>query len=386
MMAGESVLFYVQHLLGVGHLRRAVTLAQAMHREGLRVTVVSGGEDVPVVEAGDVEFLQLPSVRAVDKYFKVLVDEHGNVVDDAWKGRRRDLLLAAFERLRPRVVMVELFPFGRRQMRFELTPLLEAARAASPRPHIVSSVRDILVEKEKPERNIEMVERAKTFFDTVLVHSDPGLISFGATFPLAREIEDRIVYTGYVVDRSRIAARRIPEEDGEVLVSAGGGAVSEALLETALAVRPRTDLANTRWRFLIGHNLPEERFREFRAKAPDGVVVERARADFVGLLANCRLSISQGGYNTVMEVLATGARGVIVPYAGGEESEQTLRAGLLAERGLIHVVPENRLEEATLADAIAAALSSSPRPRPDLDMAGAEETARRIAEFARQSG
>ena len=383
-MAGERVLFYVQHLLGVGHLRRAVTLAQAMHREGLQVTVVSGGEDVPVVEAGEVEFLQLPSARAVDKYFKVLVDEHGTVVDDAWKARRRDLLLAAFERLRPRVLMVELFPFGRRQMRFELTPLLEAARATSPRPHIVSSVRDILVEKEKPERNLEMVDRAKTYFDTVLVHSDPGLIPFGATFPLAREIEDRIVYTGYVVDRSQIAARRIPEEDGEVLVSAGGGAVSEALLETALAVRPRTALAHTRWRFLIGHNLPEERFQEFRAKAPDGVVVERARADFVDLLANCRLSISQGGYNTVMEVLATGARGVIVPYAGGEESEQTLRAGLLAQRKLIQVVPESGLNVAALADAVAAALASKPRSGMDLDLDGAGESARRIAEFARQ--
>jgi predicted glycosyltransferase len=40
--------------------------------------------------------------------------------------------------------VIELFPFGRRQMRFELLPLLEAARARSPRPWIISSVRDVL--------------------------------------------------------------------------------------------------------------------------------------------------------------------------------------------------------------------------------------------------
>ena len=385
-MSGPRVLFYVQHLLGVGHLRRAVTLAHAMQRSGLEVTVVSGGEDVPVVEAGGLDFLQLPSARAVDKYFKVLVDAHGTVVDDAWKANRRDLLLAAFERLEPCVVMVELFPFGRRQMRFELVPLLEAARARCRGPRIVSSVRDILVEKEKPERNIEMVERAREFFDTVLVHSDPGLIPFDATFPLAHEIEDRIVHTGYVVDHARIGARRIPGDDGEVVVSAGGGAVSEDLLETALAVHPRSDLADAPWRFLIGHNLPEERFRAFRARAPAGVHVERARPDFVDLLANCRLSISQGGYNTVMEVLATGARGVVVPYAGGEETEQTLRAGLLAERGLIQVVPENTLTVSALTDAVAAALSADRPPVPDLDMNGAAETARLIAEFAGRTG
>ena len=32
----------------------------------------------------------------------------------------------------------------------------------------------------------------------------------------------------------------------------------------------------------------------------DGVIVERARTDFPSLLMNCALSISQGGYNTVM--------------------------------------------------------------------------------------
>ena len=31
-MSQPSVLFYVQHLLGIGHLKRAVVLAQAMRR------------------------------------------------------------------------------------------------------------------------------------------------------------------------------------------------------------------------------------------------------------------------------------------------------------------------------------------------------------------
>ena len=42
-----SVLFYVQHLLGIGHLRRAYHLIDGMAREGLAVTLVSGGEPLP---------------------------------------------------------------------------------------------------------------------------------------------------------------------------------------------------------------------------------------------------------------------------------------------------------------------------------------------------
>ena len=44
------------------------------------------------------------------------------------------------------------------------------------------------------------------------------------------------------------------------------------------------------------------------------------------LLAGAGVSISQAGYNTLMEVVQARARAVAVPFAGGNETEQTLRA------------------------------------------------------------
>src|SRR5205085_12093402 len=41
-----SVLSYVQHLLGIGHLQRSLRIANALVREGAAVTLVSGGEPV----------------------------------------------------------------------------------------------------------------------------------------------------------------------------------------------------------------------------------------------------------------------------------------------------------------------------------------------------
>jgi len=381
-MSGATVLFYVQHLLGIGHVKRAVTLAHAMRGEGLEVVLVSGGEDVPVIDTGGVTFVQLPPVRAADKSFKVLLGESGNPIDDAWKARRRDLLLDLFQRTRPRILILELFPFGRRQIRFELIPLLDAARAARPRPAIVSSVRDILVEKVKRQRNDEMVTLATTYFDAVLVHGDPALISFDATFPLAAELKGRIHYTGYVVDRAAVAAVAALPASGEVVVSAGGGAVSEDLLRCAIETRPLTALGDRTWRLLVGYNLPESRFAELRANAPAGVIVERARPDFLSLLAASRLSISQGGYNTVSEILATGTRGIIVPYAGGEETEQTIRAGLLAERDLVQVVEERHLDPRRLAAAVAAAEAMTPSADPGVRLDGAEASARIVGGLA----
>lgn len=364
------VLFYVQHLLGIGHQKRAATLTRAMEAAGLAVTFVSGGEPVRGLDTGMAEFVQLPPCRAVDKYFKVLVDSAGNKIDEAWKQRRTALLQAIVERLRPDAVMVEMFPFGRRQLQFELLPMLEAARTLSPRPAILSSVRDILVEPPKPERRVEMLERARKYFDAVLVHGDPNFVPFDQTFPQAREIADMIHYTGYVVtDRARRGSDetaapgeegKLPGED-EVIVSSGGGAVSEPMLRAVLDAYPLSRANDTTWRVLVGHNLPQDRFDALVADAPQGMVVERARTDFPILLTRCRLSISQGGYNTIMEVLAANARAVMVPYAGGLETEQTLRTRLLAERGLIQTIAEEDLTPELLATAIDRALEM-PRP------------------------
>lgn len=370
------IMFWVQHLLGIGHLRRAETLSRALLAGGFDVTLVSGGMALPYRGVPDGSFVQLPPVRAVDIYFKVLVDERGQAIDDTWRGQRRDGLLDLFERLRPDILLTELFPFGRRQFRFELLPLLEAAKAQRIRPLIAASVRDILVEPPKPERRQEMCELVTRYFDLVLVHGDPGLVAFEATFTEAGRIEDRLRYTGYVVEGTRNPSPDGLRAAGEVLVSAGGGAVSEPLLRAALAARPLTALRDVPWRLLVGFSLSDAVLTDLRLKAPPGVTVERARPDFPALLTRARLSISQAGYNTIMEVLDAGCRAVVVPYAGGLETEQTLRSARLAERGALQVVAEADLTPAGIAAAVARALDGPPAGHAGLDVGGAATTVR----------
>lgn len=376
-MSAPKIFFWVQHLLGIGHLKRTATLARAFRRAGMTVTVASGGHAVPGLDLGGASLVQLPAVRAADKYFKVLIDEADAEIDDAFRARRSELLLAAYQAAAPDVVVTELFPFGRRQLRHELTTLLDAAKAQPRPPLIVSSVRDILVEPPKPERVAEMLKRVETYYDRVMIHGDPTLIPFDETFAHADRIADRVAYTGYVVDMPQKTSGG-PGTD-EVIVSAGGGAVSEELFRAAMAARPLSRLADRTWRILAGHALADTVFEAIAAAAPDGVVVERARADFPTLMANCTLSISQGGYNTVMEMMTAGTRGVIVPYAGGLETEQTLRARLLENRSGIRTIPEDSLNPSGLAAAVDAALDAPPPDASGLDTGGADTAAALIA-------
>jgi len=385
MSARPKILFYVQHLLGIGHLMRAGTLARALEAGGFDTLIVSGGTAVPGFDPAPARFVQLPPTRATDKYFKVLVDEHDNRIDDAWKAMRRDRLLDIHAAERPDIVLIEMYPFGRRQMRFEIEPLIAAARdGGATRPRIVSSVRDILVEPGKPERIDEMVARVHAQFDLVLIHGDRNFIAFDETFPRMAEIADVSRYTGYVVDPAQPRDAAGPGA-GEVIVSTGGGAVSDDMLAAAIGARAHSSLADVPWRVLVGHNLPETDFAAYRNGAPDGVTVERARPDFPALLANCRLSISQGGYNTVMEILAARTPAVCIPYAGGLESEQTLRCRLLADRGALEIIEPDNVNAPAVAAAVDRAVASAGpdgrAPASGLDQDGARSSARILREM-----
>ena len=249
-MSGR-ILFHVQHLLGIGHVKRAAVIARTAADAGLEVTVALGGPPVPGVDFGAARIAALPAAFAADADFKRLVDADGKAIDDAWRAKRREALLGLFARVRPDVLLFELFPFGRRQFRFEILPLLETAAGTA----VACSVRDILVAKPKPERNREVAETVRRWFHRVLVHGDPAVVPFEATFPEAAAITERIVYTGYVVDEPPLQAESAAGRD-EVLISAGGGSVGADLYRTALAAKPLSRLRDRTWRLLVGRTWP----------------------------------------------------------------------------------------------------------------------------------
>ena len=369
------VFFYVQHLLGIGHLARASRIASAIARDGGQVTVVTGGIPVNGFPGGDVTSITLPPVVASSAGFSGLADQSGSAVDEAFVAHRRDLLLEAFQRAAPDVVIIEAFPFGRRQMRFELLPLLDAIAKADPKPRLYTSVRDILQQQKKKGRDEETVALLRDHFDGVLVHGDPHFVRLEETFPLTELIADKIVYTGLV-------APTVPPEPAEtfdIVVSAGGGAVGRDLIRTSLEAASRVAI-DRRWLLVTGPNLPEQDFADLAKDAPVNVAIARFRKDFPSLLRGAELSISQAGYNTVGDLLVTGCRAILVPFTAGGETEQSVRAERLEKLGLALALPEAGLTTDLLVAAIQTSLSQ-PKPRsPDIDLDGAAKTSAIIRE------
>ena len=364
------VLFYVQHLLGIGHLMRARRIAAALQVDGFQVTLVTGGLAVPGFENTDVDQVALPSIAIRDGDFGKLLDSDGKVIGPAFKAHRKAQLLNTFHASQPDIVVLEAFPFGRRQVRFELLPLIEAIDASEPRPILVTSLRDIVQKRSKPGRDEQTAQLINQSFDKVLVHGDPAFATLDESFPHAGDIADKIAYTGLVCGSP-------PKPGGQrfdVVVSAGGGAVGSRLVHASLqAAAQFPELAS--WCVIAGPHMPDDDFSYIVDKAPSSVTVARFRPDFTQLIAQAQLSVSQAGYNTVSDVLQAQCRCVLVPYSAHGETEQADRAERLQRLGLAMVLTDDALSGDTLASAIRAALSRSPSTTPTvIDTDGARGT------------
>ena len=376
-----TALFYCQHSLGIGHLTRSFALVRALERR-FRVVLLNGGPlPAGVAVPENVDIIHLPPL-GVDAQQRLVSRDAGLSLGEA-QARRRALILEAFHACRPALVLIELFPFGRKKFAGELLPLLRAAKAAVSRPTVACSLRDILVSaRDDQQRHDERARRlAQRYFDLVLVHSDPAFARLEESFRPARPLRVPVHYTGFVVP-AREASRT--ERQRHVLVSAGGGIVGYPLLAAALEAQrllwPRHALP---FRLVAGPFLPEPDWRALAeaARGREGVELVRHVPDLALEMRRAAASVSQCGYNSALDIVVAGVPALVVPYADAGENEQTERAGKLAALGALRHLPPAELNPQRLAAEIVALTSFTPRPAA-IDLDGAERSAQLIADAA----
>ncbi|AMJ61873.1 glycosyltransferase family protein [Bosea sp. PAMC 26642] len=393
------VLIAVTHLLGSGHLVRAMHLARALSAAGFEVTLASGGMPFRDMAGEPFAFVQLPPVKVEGVDFRNLLDEQGEPIDPGRRVTRETMLAALAGEFRPDVVVTEHFPFGRRQLADEFLELIAAARAANPNVLVLSSIRDVLV-TPRADRVAEAHRRVVEHFDGVLVHGEERFLPLEASWPVSGELRGRLHYTGYLEGtRPPVAQSPHPEEvasetrtlsapqdegfggRGDILVSGGGSGAAMPLFSLCIEAARLMGSARS-WRLLAGRGLGQDAFDRLCDFAPGHVSVEWSRPDFPALLSTCGLSISQAGYNTVLDLVAAGRPAIVVPFDAGGETEQAIRAQAMADAGLAKCMllsGEEALTPGRLAAAIDGMIGRIAPAAVAIDREGAAKSARIIA-------
>jgi predicted glycosyltransferase len=343
---------------------------------GINVIIANGGMERPGVSNPEIEVINLPPVKS-DSRFSALYDSDGEVITDEFKRIRCTALLQAFEDCSPDMVLIESYPFGRRQLKFELVPLLQLVTNGGPdRPCIACSVRDVIQPKSKKTRVDEIIDIVNRYFDYIFVHGDRNLIDFGQTFPDSHQFREKIVYTGYVA-KSQNFFEPPKRLSNKVLVSAGGGVVGKSLYDAALAAASLPQGLKYNWHILVGENLPEEDFQGLLKRNSNNTLVERNQDNFIDLLRECTVSISQAGYNTMMDIVLTDTPAIVVPFELNAELEQITRASYFERLGLVSVIRESELGGQSLIENVTEQKSGTRKNRPQIKCDGAH----RLAEF-----
>lgn len=376
-----KLILYCQHIWGVGHYFRSLEICRAL--VGDDILMVTGGADVDAPLPDHVRAFRLPALMTDRHYSGLFPTEKGQTLA-AVKTERRRLLFELFEREAPDAFVVELYPFGRRAFGFELEPVLEAIRTGRLRRSlVVCSLRDILVEKKDPavyEKRV--VDRLNPWFDALLVHADPALITLDRTFSRLAELTLPIVYTGFITSRPAAGARRrirrrlnIGADTVLMVASAGGGQAGIVLLQPLLESLAYLDTERpVRLCVFTGPYMPPDEFDRLRGLVDSGVIVERFTPDFMSFLAAADLSVSMGGYNTCMNILASRVPALVWPYPG--DREQGLRAGRLEKLGALTVLREKDLLPARLAAIIRRHIDRAKTVVAPIDLEGAARTAK----------
>ncbi|MGI9369443.1 MAG: glycosyltransferase family protein [Ruegeria sp.] len=364
-----KVMIVVTHLLGTGHLSRALTLGRSFSTEGHKVFVATGGMPAPQLNATGMTMFGLPPLRSDGTNFTRLLTESGDVADDDYLMARTTALCNALTSFEPDVLITELFPFGRRTLSNEFETLLDTARQRDRRPIILGSIRDILAPPSKPAKVTRTEELVDRFYDGILVHSDPQATPLDISWPVSECLSEKLHYTGFVAPKP---PEPHPDQVGrdEILVSAGGGSVGGPIFRAAIEAAQK--MTTRRWRLLVGGQDAKARISEL-SKLADGapVIIEPVRPDFRQMLPLAAASVIMCGYNTALDILQAATPAVFVPFDDGKEVEQGLRGQSLSRLPAINVLSSADLTGSALASAVERVLSDSPRKQSELSFDGA---------------
>ncbi|MBD2325373.1 glycosyltransferase [Alkalinema sp. FACHB-956] len=341
----KRLMFYCQHILGMGHLVRSMEIVRGLTQE-FQVCFINGGEiingfDIP---AG-VEVVNLPAIKT-DAEFRALQVVDSDLDLAAVEAIRRAQLLQVYHQFQPDVLMIELFPFGRRKFSFELIPLLDAIQADDRKTKVVCSLRDIVVTKQNREKHEQKVcTLINQYFDLLLIHGDPKFQPIEETFSRIKDLQCPVYYTGYVVQPQPVESATLPIQEPIILATIGGGRFGHELLDAVVAAAPALEtLIPHQIQVFTGPFYPEEKLQDLQWKATNcgNLRVDRYTPNLLQYMQRADLSISMSGYNTTLNVLTTGVKAMLMAFTGNDDQEQRMRSQKLAAMDLVTTIqPED---------------------------------------------
>lgn len=379
----QKVMFYCQHILGMGHLIRSVEIVKGLIPD-FQICFINGGKVIDeFVFPPEIEVVNIPAVQT-DTEFNELRSVDDSLTMEEVEEKRTKILLDTCDRFKPDILIIELYPFGRRRFSFELIPLVEKAKSLGTK--IVSSVRDIVVTKQNQVRHEEKVcKLINKYFDMLLIHGDPNFVKLNLSFSRVGDLNCPVHYTGYVV-QPLPKSRQVTLDKPSILVSVGGGRFGHDLLECVANAAPilKAKIPHQIHMF-TGPFCPEPVLQKLQSLTQelDNITCDRYTTNLLDYMQQADLSIGMSGYNTTMNILSTGVKAMMMAFQGNNDKEQETRLTKLDKLGRVKMIQPQDLNPAFFAEDVVNYLQQDKTELP-LNLDGVNNTAKCIKQLAEQ--
>ncbi len=390
----ESVrlMTYSHDGFGLGHLRRVRDISRCLVRDHPKSNVLMligcpSGSVFPL-PAG-IDYIKIPSIVKVDT--EVWQLRNLSIDDNQAKALRASVIHKAADIFEPHLFLVDHIPAG---VWGELLPTLKMLKQRG--AAVVLGIRDILDSPEvtrtvwKQKRFYELIAQ---YYDEVFIYGCEDVFDTASQYGLAEEVGEKVRYCGYVCSdepfapRARIRRELQIKKDRWVLVTAGGGYDAFPLMQACLeAFRLYGPTMPFDAMLITGPLMvPEQQDRLRNLATSLGVTVRQSVEDSLSYMNAADLVVTMAGYNSLSEILRLRKKAVVIPRLG-PSAEQTTRAKIFAERGLIDVIHPSDLTPQVLSERILSGLERKdfPSPDPSIELCGGRKAAERLIQLWRQ--
>ena len=371
----RKVMLYSHDTYGLGHLRRNLRIANHLLSQGdwLRIVLVSGSSVAgafPIPPGLTV--VKLPSVRKVGAELYQPVNPALSI--GLIRRTRTAIMADVVRRFRPDLLLVDHSPAG---MNGELRGVFDAVGEHSPATRVVLGLRDVLddpatVAKMWTEQDIYPL--LEEMYDEILVYGSREVFDVGRQYRLPLRLQQRLRYTGYLgpAGAHNLDGAVRPGQAGRpyLLATAGGGGDGVEVLSAAMEAGALLGLAT---KVITGPLIDDSDFETLDRLAgrTAGVELVRFHPHLRAAMAGAAAVVTMGGYNSLCEAISVRVPTFVVPRCH-PRLEQTIRARLFAERGLVDVVSPGPGLGARIARAVAAGAPPSGNP---IDLGGLDRLA-----------
>jgi len=339
----KRIALYWHNGRSLGHIVRSATLGQGLlqHMPGSAVMGITGASKGFELLPPGMDVIKIPSYLAFDHALGAVSTPIMPVARDDLLKMRANLIATFVRDFRPHALIVDYHPQGN-------DGELVQAITQSPHTQKVLGLRGILGTAEKTNDQFfspRMAAFIRAYYAAIHVYVDERVFRLEDYYDVPASLVEMLRYTGYVT-RPTVATKgearaqlNLEPQARIVVASFGGGQGTEqlwqALLQSLESIPQAFDLAY----FAAGPYLEAGAYTRLQSIVSQHLNWQWARLlnPLPVWMKASDFFIGSGGYNSLSEVLATGANALIIPRQLNER-EQVLHATSLASLQALRVL------------------------------------------------